>query len=490
MPVRVRFAPSPTGYLHVGGARTALFNYLFAKKYKGSFIIRIEDTDQSRHQESAVFSLLNQLQWLGLDWSEGPFVKKGLISSRGPQFSYRQKERLPIYKEKAKKLITEKKAYYCFMSPEEEARQKAKALKDGKPFLVSSPYRNLDPLEAEMKVKRGEKACIRFKTQPQNSNYVLKDMVRGSVHFPGNSLGDFILVRADDFPVYNFSCAVDDAIMEITHIFRGEEHLSNTIKQRLIQSALGFPHPQPGHLSIILGKDKKKLSKRSGAVSLEHYRQEGYLPEALINFLALLGWNPGTTQEFFLKKDLIQSFSVENFNRSSAIFDENKLLWLNEQHIKGLTNKKLFQLIKPFSKSGSNFKPLIPHLSNGFKTLKQSAQLMENFINFSIKDSAKTILALPKSPILIQKWFHFLQTLSKTYIKIEDFKSFQKQIQKEEEIKGKDFFMPLRCVLLGFPEGVEIKTIITLLKREQMIERAKRVLKEMDIDSIESSSMK
>ena len=484
MSVRVRFAPSPTGYLHVGGARTALFNYLFAKKHKGSFILRIEDTDQDRHQESALLPLLENLKWLGLDWDEGPWPEKGQLKSKGPHSPYRQKDRLSIYKNKALELIAKGNAYYCFMSPEEEAQQKAQSLQDKKAWKVSSPYRDFPLKTAEKKLAEGEKACIRFKTPEGKEDYVIKDLVRGKVRFLADSLGDFILIRTDGFPVYNFSCAVDDGLMEISHVFRGEEHLSNTLKQRLIQSALGFNPPQTGHLSIILGKDKKKLSKRAGAESLEHYKKEGYLPSALINFLALLGWNPGTEKEFFSKKELIQTFDAEGLNRSAAIFDDNKLTWLNGEHIKKLSEEDILELIKPFLKETKNntqdLKPLIAPLRSNFKTLKQAGQTIELFLDkgFTVqKETVQPVLNWPKSLSLIKQWIHFLEQSQKDHFTMEDLKIFQKKVQKEEAIKGKEFFMPLRCALMGKPEGIEIKILIGLLKRDQLLKRAKEILK-------------
>ncbi len=483
MSVRVRFAPSPTGYLHVGGARTALFNYLFAKKHKGSFILRIEDTDQERHQETAIIPLLRSLEWLGLEWDEGPIIHGDKLQFKGTYAPYRQKDRLAVYKEKAKQLIIEEKAYYCFMNPEEEAQQKEKAIKEGIAWRVSSPYRNLPLAEAEKRISQGDKASIRFKMPQETKDYVIEDLVRGQVSFSSDNAGDFILIRTDGFPVYNFSCAVDDALMEISHVFRGEEHLSNTLKQRFIQSALGFKSPKTGHLSIILGKDKTKLSKRSGAVSVEYYRDEGYLPSALINFLALLGWNPGTEQEFFSKKDLIQSFSIEGLNLSSAVFDENKLLWLNGEHIKTLSEQKIAELIQPFLKESyriEDLKTLTSPLRSGFKTLKQAGQIIELFSDqgFVIHESAKSILQWTKSKTLLEKWLNFLQKLPNDNLSIEDFKLFQKKIQNEDQIKGKDFFMPLRCALMGSAEGVEIKVLVSLLKKDQMIKRTKQAMKE------------
>lgn len=483
MSVRVRFAPSPTGSLHVGGARTALFNYLFAKKHKGSFVLRIEDTDQERHQEDSILPLLENLKWLGLEWEEGPLPDK-ISSYKGDYAPYRQRERLSIYKKQALSLIEQGKAYYCFMSLEEEARQKEKAISQGKTWRVSSPYRDLPLKSAEEKIKKGEKFCIRFKSSPQS--YTIKDLIRGEIQFPSDSLGDFILIRTDDFPVYNFSCAIDDGMMKISHVFRGEEHLSNTLKQRLIQKALALPCPQTAHLSIILGKDKKKLSKRWGSENVDHYKKEGFLPSAMINFLSLLGWNPGTEQEFFSKEELISHFDIKRLNLSSAVFDKDKLLWLNEEHIKSLSDKELLKEVKAFLKNpkteDSLLEKLIPALRSNFKTLKQSAQMLEMFLEdgFSInKASVEPVFQWPKSRSLVEKWIGFLKNLQKTNINMDDFSVFQKQIQSEDQIKGKNFFMPLRCALMGQPEGAEIKILIGLLEKNQLIKRAETLLKEI-----------
>lgn len=478
MSVRVRFAPSPTGYLHVGGARTALFNYLFAKKHQGSFILRVEDTDQDRNQEQALIPLLKNLKWLGLDWDEGVDLdENNNIKSKGPYAPYRQQDRLSIYKEKSLELIQKGKAYYCFMSPEEEAEQKQQAIKSGKSFRVSSPYKNLDLKSAEKKIKQGQSFSIRFKTPEQNENYKLTDLVRGELSFPSDSLGDFILIRTDNFPVYNFSCAVDDSLMKISHVFRGEEHLSNTIKQQLIQKALGFSVPQVGHLSIILDKNKKKLSKRSGSESLEYYQKEGYLPSALINFLSLLGWNPKTEKEFFYKEELIENFNVEGLNSSSAVFDEDKLLWLNEEHIKKLSTEELTKALAPFIKETDKeeLNHLVPALRSGFRSLKQSAQMLSLFseADFKISESAFEVLKWPNSKTLLKEWKTFLQKLDKDLLTLEDFKSFQ----KKSTLKGKEFFMPLRCALMGQPEGVEIKILIQLLSVKKLIKRVDIILK-------------
>lgn len=488
MSVRVRFAPSPTGYLHVGGARTALFNYLFAKKQKGTFILRIEDTDQDRHQESSITSILENLKWLGLDWDEGPFYQNGKWKDEGPYAPYRQKDRLSIYKTQSLKLIEQGLAYYCFMSSEKEAQQKAQSIKENKTWRVSSPYRNLDLVSAKKRIQQGQKYCIRFKTPETKNPYIIKDLLRGEVHFPADSLGDFILIRTGGFPVYNFSCAVDDGLMKISHVFRAEEHLSNSLKQKLIQEALGFTPPQIGHLSIILGKDKKKLSKRTGATSVGHYEKEGYLPCALINFLALLGWNPKTKKEFFYKEELIQSFSLEGLNLSAGIFDEDKLLWLNSEHIKTLSDKQLSQQVKIFSKEqivdDKLLQKVIPYTRSSFKTLKQIMPIVNVFsdTNFSLKESALPVLKWPKSKTVIKKWIAFLKE-QKQNIDHANFKTFQKKLQNEEQIKGKNLFWPIRCALMGQPEGTELKILIQLLEKDQMLKRANKALEYIELNS-------
>ena len=479
MSVRVRFAPSPTGQFHVGGARTALFNYLFAKKHKGSFVLRIEDTDQDRNQEQSLAPLLNHLKWLGLDWDEGPVISG---SSQGPYSPYRQKERLEIYKNKALELIKKNKAYYCFMTEKEEEDQKKQAIQSGRSFRVSSPYRDLSLSKAQEKIKKGESFCIRFKTEQRKEPYPLKDLIRGDLSFPSDSLGDFILIRSDGFPVYNFSCAVDDSLMKISHVFRGEEHLSNSLRQQLIQKALGLEVPQIGHLSIILDKDKKKLSKRTGSEGLEYYKKEGYLPSALINFLSLLGWNPKTDQEFFYKKELIERFNVSGLNASSAVFDTAKLLWLNEQHLKKMSDSELLKCLKKFleetqKNQSENWisEKSVALLRSNFKTLKQAVELMHWISNdkFQLTESAKKLLQETKAKQLIKNWLFFLKALDKESLSKEDLKSFQKS---QFPVKGKELFQPLRCALSGQTEGLEIQTLMALLTRQQMILRANRLI--------------
>ena len=501
MSVRVRFAPSPTGFLHVGGARTALFNYLYAKKYKGSFILRVEDTDQDRNLESALIPLLENLNWLGIQPDEGlilkdnptPFYfiknffsrgsKKEPFKTKGSYGPYRQKERLAIYNKKALELIKKGKAYYCFMTPEEEAQQKEVAIKKGVSFRVSSPYRELEESKAQQKIKEGQSYCIRFKVEKTSSPYHFKDLVRGSLSFPSDSLGDFILIRTDGFPVYNFACAVDDSLMKITHVFRGEEHLSNSIKQKVIQEALGFKASQFGHLSIILDKNKKKLSKRAGSESVAFYQKEGYLPEALVNFLTLLGWNPKSEKEFFTKKELIDSFNIEGLNSSSAVFDDDKLLWLNEQHLRNKTDKQLSQDLKPFLKEElldkASLCQKISLLKSNFKTLKQSAEILDLFLKDSIQLNKESIqfINTAENKQLLKDWIVFLEKHKQEVMTPEELKTFQKD---QNHLKGPLFFKPLRCFIVGQKQGFEIKLLLHLFNTKQLLKRAQTVEKSLN----------
>ena len=484
MSVRVRFAPSPTGLLHVGGARTALFNYLFARKYQGQFILRIEDTDKLRHQEDTLKPLLQDLKWLGLDWAEGPLENDS--GSEGDFGPYRQSRRLSIYKSYAEKLIKKDKAYYCFLTEAEVESLKEELKKEGKPPRILSPYRDMPLGEAVRKMQSGLACSIRFKIPKQSSDCHIQDLIRGSITFPSDMAGDFILVRSDGFPVYNFSCAIDDSLMKISHVFRGEEHLPNTFKQTLIQEALDWTPPQYGHLSLILGEDKKKLSKREGAQNVRYFQEEGYLPEALINFFALLGWNPGTVQEYFSKTDLIDSFSIERVNAAPAVFDRDKLSWLNSEHLKKLKPEDFCERVKPFfekenvpfAEDSLWWKKAFELLGQSFKTLSQAAALMKPLFKegFQLEDEAKEVLAKPQSQAVIKSWKDWLEKEDSEYISLKEFKSIQKGVTSLLKVKGKEFFQPLRCAILGKPEGIEIKVAIALIRRQELNRRSAQVL--------------
>lgn len=468
----------------MGGARTALFNYLFTRKHKGQFILRIEDTDKVRHQEDTLKPLLKALKWLDLDWDEGPLEDlSGFKGSLGP---YRQSERLAIYRKLSEELMEKGKAYRCFLKESEIEAIKEKAKSSGQPPKIFSPYRDLPKEEGLKKQLSGQPCSIRFKAPEEKADYHIQDLIRGPVSFPWDVVGDFIIVRSDGFPVYNFSCAVDDSLMKITHVFRGEEHLSNTLKQVLLQKACGWTPPHYGHFSLILGEDKKKLSKREGAQNVQYFQEKGYLPEALINFLALLGWNPGTVQEHFSKEELIKAFSIDRVNAASAIFDKNKLNWLNSEHLKTLSSENFWKRFQPFyEREGLVMetnplwrKKAFELLSPGFKNFEQALALIKPLLKegFYLEEEAKNILTKKESHEVIKSWYLSLEKESSEYLTLEKFKAIQKDICSSRGIKGKEFFQPLRCALMGKPEGIEIKTLLSLVKREELIQRSKKAL--------------
>ena len=338
--IRVRYAPSPTGSLHVGGMRTALFNWLFARKNGGVFVLRIEDTDLERSTEESVEQLKRCLRWIGLGWDEGPQVG-------GPYPPYRQTERFDLYREAARKLLESGAAYYDFATPEElnALREKARAERR-QPVYRGGEYRDMDPEEARRKVETGEPHTVRFKT-PREGQTVVEDMIRGPVTFENANLEDFVLMKSTDTPTYNFAAAVDDAQMRISHVIRGDDHLSNTPRQILIHMALGNELPAFAHVPQVLGPDKKKLSKRHGAASVEDFAAQGILPEALFNYLALLGAGYAADEEIFTPEELAERFRIDRVSGNPAIFDEGKLLAINQVYIRRKSPEELALIAAP-----------------------------------------------------------------------------------------------------------------------------------------------
>ncbi|HEY3125300.1 MAG TPA: glutamate--tRNA ligase, partial [Thermoanaerobaculia bacterium] len=327
-PIRVRFAPSPTGSLHVGGARTALYNLLFARRKKGTFILRIEDTDVERSREELTAQILSAMEWLGLDYDEGPHL---------------QSQRYDLYRAAADRLIAEGKAYRAFETPEELDAERKKAEAAGRSYRYSGAGRDILPAESERRARSGEKFVVRLKMPSEP--IVVEDLIRGRVEFPAEALDNFVLVRSDGHPLYHFSVCVDDADMRITHVLRGDDHLANTPKHVALFQALGAPVPRFAHLGMILGTDRKKLSKRHGAAAVEEWRDRGVLPEALFNFLALLGWAPGEDREILSRDEMEREFSLERVGSSPSVFDPEKLLWMNAQYMAKMPAEKLYVAI-------------------------------------------------------------------------------------------------------------------------------------------------
>jgi glutamyl-tRNA synthetase/nondiscriminating glutamyl-tRNA synthetase len=324
--MRVRFAPSPTGQLHVGNARTALFNWLLARGHDGVFLLRIEDTDAERSTLESEQSILDDLRWLGLDWDEGPDLD-------GPHAPYKQSERLELYRSYARDLVSRELAYYCFCTPEELEAERQAAIAANLAPMYGGRCRAIAAADAARRVAQGERAAIRFLV-PNSREITFDDLVRGEVTFHTDLIGDPIVIRSDGRPAYNFSVVIDDALMEVTHVIRGEDHISNTPRQILIYEALGFSLPKFAHLSLVLGPDHAPLSKRHGATSVAEFRERGFLPESLVNYLALLGWSPGDGKEIVSIREMARRFDVRDVSHSAAVFDPDKLAWINRHYMK------------------------------------------------------------------------------------------------------------------------------------------------------------
>ena len=338
MPPRVRFAPSPTGYLHVGGARTALFNWLYARRHSGTFILRIEDTDVERSSADMITGILTSMRWLGLSWDEGPDVG-------GPHAPYFQSERLDQYRAASARLVESGHAYYCYCKPEDLAARRSVAEAAGSAWTYDRACRALSRDEVAKREAAGQPRAIRFFVPAGVTRFA--DLVRGHIEFAREHIEDFVILRSDGYPTYHLSVVVDDVAMEITQVVRGDDHISNTPKQVLLYEALGAPVPEFAHVPLILGPDKKRLSKRHGATSVGEYETQGYLPEAMINFLALLGWSPGGNQEVFSTAELIERFSLEGISGGNAVFNSEKLDWFNQQHIMRLPADEILQRLRP-----------------------------------------------------------------------------------------------------------------------------------------------
>ncbi len=365
--ITVRFAPSPTGYLHIGGARTAIFNWLFARQQNGRFILRIEDTDRERSGTEMVQAIFEGLRWLGLDWDGDPVF---------------QSQRLDIYRDYANRLLREGKAFRCFCSAEKIMRQREQAVRQKITFRYDGTCRNLSEEEIQQRLERNEPFTIRFRLPEGGVQF--HDMLHGTIMVEQEVLDDFIILRSDGTPTYHLAVVVDDYEMGITHVIRGDDHLSNTPKQVLLYEAFGWQVPQFLHVPLIHGPDRRRLSKRHGATSVQEYRDRGYLPEAIFNYLALLGWSPGTDEEIFTREELIERFSLDGLSKSSAIFDEQKLLWMNAQHLYRLSSAELFDRVVPFlAKAGlageAELQQRRDYVENILELLKPRAKRLTDF---------------------------------------------------------------------------------------------------------------
>ncbi len=471
--VRTRFAPSPTGYLHVGGLRTALYNFLFAKKNNGKFILRIEDTDKSRYVEGAVENLIQTLKWCELFYDEGPDIG-------GPFGPYIQSQRLEIYKQHAEELIKKGHAYYCFCSPErlaalreEQSRLKVPQIKYDKHCL------KLNPQEVKNKIENGELYVIRLNVPP-NQTVKFHDLIRGEVEFDTNIIDDQILIKSDGYPTYHLANVVDDHLMKISHVIRGEEWLSSTPKHVLLYEYFGWEKPQFAHLPLLLNPDRSKLSKRQGDVAVEEYRAKGYLKEALINFVALLGWNAGDNREFYYLNELIEKFSLEGVNKSGAVFDLNKLLWLNGEHIRKKTVDELLPLLKDELKKSK-------YASNNFSDdyLKLVISAMQERIDFvheiitksyyfferpnSYEEKAIQKNWKPETPKFLKVLIEEIDLLNNPTK--EDFENALNSVAEKLQINKGKLIHPLRLALSGTSAGPGIYDLLHILGKDEVKSR-------------------
>ncbi len=477
--IRVRYAPSPTGHLHIGGARTALFDYLLARNQKGKFIIRIEDTDQSRHVETGIDSQLDGLKWLGLDWDES-------VDVGGEYGPYRQMERLPLYQPYIDQLLAEKKAYYCYCTEEELEASRAEQEAQGLTPVYSGKCRHLDPAQVEQCKSEGRKAVLRFRV-PENQTVAVDDHIRGHVEFDTNGVGDFIIVRPDGIPTYNFAVVLDDHLMNITHVIRGEEHLSNTPRQLLLYQALGFEPPEFAHISLILNQDRKKMSKRDESIMqfIEQYKELGYLPEAVLNFIVLLGWSPKGEEEIFTKAELIEQFSLDRIQKSPAVFDTEKLNWMNNHYIKHADTVRIVELAIPHLEKAGYLKAPLDDQGTAWVTtlvqlLKDQLRYVAEIVDLSrlffeqeltFDEETRAILGEEQVPVVLQSFLSMVE--GSDAFEAALIKGWLKQVQKDTGFKGKQLFMPVRAALTAQAHGPDLVQSIYLLGKEKVIERLK-----------------
>jgi nondiscriminating glutamyl-tRNA synthetase len=434
--IRVRFAPSPTGHLHVGGARTAIFNWLFAKHHGGAFILRVEDTDQARSTRESEDMVLDDLRWLGLAWDEGP---------------YRQSERLDLYARFGRELIERGAAYRCYCTEEELEAKRKQAEAEGRP-----PHYDLKCWTN----RRDDDAphAIRFHV-PENGDVTIDDLIRGEITWRKESLGDFILIRSDGFPIYNFCVVVDDHDMEITHVIRAEEHLTNTHRQVLIYRAMGWDVPRFAHVSLILGQDRTKLSKRHGATSVSAYAGEGYLPEAMLNYLTLLGWSSPDGLDVFSREYAIANFSLDRVNPAPAVFDPQKFEWLNGQYVHAKSAAELAPLVRPFFDA--------PWLEEGIEVVKTSVHRLTEF-------AGALRFVLEYTPPSIDRGFaeKLTEDLRANGAPHDEasYKAMVERLKNATGLKGKNLFMPLRLAMTGLDHGPELVRAIPLIEHASEVD--------------------
>ena len=463
--IRTRFAPSPTGFLHIGGARTALFNWLYARHHGGEFVLRIEDTDQQRSTDESTKAILDAMTWLGLNWDEGPHF---------------QAQRVDLHREMVQKLIKEGKAYYCICTSEELETKRKAALATGKKPKYDGTCRDKN-------LKKSPGSVVRFRGA-QTGITIVEDLIKGNISFNNDELDDLIIERGDGYPTYNFAVVIDDALMNITHVIRGDDHVNNTPRQILMYQALGFDVPKFAHVPMILGSDKARLSKRHGATSVMVYKEMGFLPEALVNYLVRLGWSHGD-QEIFSSKELIEYFALDAVGKSPAVFNPEKLLWLNAHYIKEASSERLMEEMKSLWPAGTNIdnaaftQKVIADLQPRVKTLVELA----NTANFYFADQVQYEEQAAQKFLIPDIYAHFkamvtaiptVQNFSK-----EGLEEFLKAFTQEKDIKFKVIAQPLRVALTGKIVSPGIDEIMVTLGKERVIQRINAALAYIEIQN-------
>ncbi len=468
--IRVRFAPSPTGYLHVGGARTALFNWLFARKEGGKFILRIEDTDLERSSRQMSIQILKALRWLGLDWDEGPFF---------------QSKRLKIYTGIAERLLKEGKAYHCYCTKEEIEERKNKAESEGKAWKYDRRCLNLTKQEKERFEKEGRPKAVRFIVPEGRTEF--RDLVLKDIRVKNEEIEDFVLIKSDGYPTYHLSVVVDDHLMKISHVIRGADHIANTPKQIMLYKALGWSPPQFAHLPLILGADRKKLSKRHGETSLLSFKKKGYLSLAMFNFLAQLSWSPGEEKEFYEVKELVEKFSLEKVRHSNPVFDFEKLSWLNSKMISSLPVEKIWDELLPFfekegikdeiGRRGEWSKRMISLVKERARNLEDLASIAKRYVRsdfeyrqdavkkFWKKDSRERILKLKEA---------FAKTEPFT---ADETEKALRDLADKMGVKAGELIHPLRVALIGERVSPGIFEVLEILGKEEVLSRIRRAVK-------------
>jgi nondiscriminating glutamyl-tRNA synthetase len=471
--MRVRFAPSPTGHLHVGNARTALFNWLAARGGHGAFLLRIEDTDTERSTRESEQAILTDLRWMGLIWDEG-------VEAGGDKGPYRQSERLQIYTDFARQLLAAGKAYYCFCSPEKLESDRQEMLKRGLPPKYVGTCRTIPADEAASRAASGEKAVIRLRV-PAGRDVTFDDVVRGTVSFHTEVIGDPVPVRSDGMPAYNYAVVIDDALMEVTHVIRGEDHISNTPRQILLYEAFGWQPPAFAHLSLVMGPDHTPLSKRHGATSVAEFRQKGYLPEALVNYLALIGWSPGDGEEILPLAELARRFDLSAVAHGAGVFDEDKLAWVNRHYLKTYDPVALVDLAVPFLRERSLvvgtpsdaglewLRSIVPAMASSIDRLTQLSERLHTVFSYDAqealsRDEIRTELMSEGGRAVALALDSELGATARLTDR-ETFRAMANRVKEKSGHKGRALFHPIRVVLTGEAEGPELDLLVPAIDR-------------------------